>query len=109
MHCSCSQDYTKEESEPYILSEIASADCVVLHADTLVLRSGDADPTTWGLGLPKGCPCTPELVCQARPHLSGNPHGCSSPDFPVQHAYSLNGSSGRLCVVSRPCRTLLPV
>ena len=25
----------------------------------------------WGLDLPKGCPCTPEVVCQARPALAG--------------------------------------
>lgn len=71
-------------------------------AGILAIEKGDSDPAAWGLDLPKGCPCTPKLVCQARPHLFGSLHDCSTPDFPVQQAYSMNGSSGRLPMTRAP-------
>ena len=56
-----------------------------------------ADRGTWELGLPKGCPCTPALLCQATPHLLSRCHDCSSPEFPVRQDYSLSNSSGEHC------------
>ena len=57
----------------------------------------NADRGIWDLGLPKGCPCTPAVLCQATPRLFARHHGCSNPDFPVQQDYSLSGSSGEHC------------
>ena len=74
-----------------------------LRTGTLTAPRQSVVQDAWGSGPPKGCPCSPEILCRAKPHLFKTPHDCRKPEFPSspEHLYLLNSTSGDLALFPR--------
>ncbi|KAK9916685.1 hypothetical protein WJX75_005772 [Coccomyxa subellipsoidea] len=56
-------------------------------------------PAAWGFAAPRGCPCTPALLCEAeaeRPLYGVATRGCADPPPPKAATFAIHGGAGAI-------------